>query len=245
MGRRSESAEGFSVSLCLLQITLISGAFYLWTSPLLHPVKLMVVLFHEMSHGLMAIATGGKVLNIIVSADEGGACNSEGGIGVLIVSAGYLGSMFLGGLILYLSRFRGWAAAVYLLLTMLLATAIFTVLHDPYTRRFATGLAGSFIFLGLLLPRVLGALFLRLLGTVSCLYVIFDIYTDILATSRAGAGIVNDAVAFAQMTGLSPKAVGLAWLLISLVYFFTVLRIMMLRAEGAEESSVKAAAVAA
>ena len=33
----------------------------LWWSPVIYPVKLFVVLLHEVSHALMAVATGGEL----------------------------------------------------------------------------------------------------------------------------------------------------------------------------------------
>src|SRR5262249_15365320 len=162
-----------------------------------------------------------------ITSDEGGACETEGGIALLIVSSGYLGSMMFGGLILYLSRFRGGLPVVYTLLTLLLGAAIFTVLHEPYSRTFAMGLAGSFIFAGLLAPAVLGALFLRVLGTVNCLYSLFDIYWDILANNRPGYTAENDAVAFSSLTGIPPEVVGLLWLGASALFFLFILKMMV------------------
>jgi hypothetical protein len=201
------------------------AVFYLWSSPVIQPVKIMVVLVHEMSHGFMALATGGKVVRIVIEADEGGYCETVGGIGELIVSAGYLGSMFFGGLLLYLSRFRGAMAVVYTFLTLTLIAAIFTVLESGFARTFATSLAASFIFVGLLAPAVVGAVFLRILGTVSCLYSIFDIYWDVLATQRLGYTVENDAVAFSQLTGVDPQLVGGLWFLVSVLYFLFILKL--------------------
>ncbi|HVR74106.1 MAG TPA: M50 family metallopeptidase [Planctomycetota bacterium] len=227
MGRNTGDGEGFSVFRVITHCFLICVVFYFWTSPVIHPLKLMVVLFHEMSHGLMAILTGGRILSIVITADEGGACETEGGIALLIVSAGYLGSMFFGGLLLYLSRFREYIPGVCMLLTLALGAGIFTVLHDAYSRTFATGLAGSFIFVGLLLPSLIGILCLRIIGTVSCLYSIFDIYWDILARSHDGHTPENDAVAFSQLTGIDARAVGLLWLGLSFIYFLVILKIMV------------------
>ena len=226
MARAAEYREGVSVPLIVWQSFLISAVFYMWASPVIQPVKLMVVLFHEMSHGLMALASGGRVLEILITADEGGACETEGGVALLIVSAGYLGSMFFGGLLLYLSRFKGCVPVVFTALTLTLGAAIFTVLHDPYSRTFASALAGSFIFVGILSPAVVGAFFLRILGTVSCLYSIFDIYWDILANGSSSLG-ENDAVAFSQLTGMPADVVGMMWLAVSTLYFLTVLKIIV------------------
>lgn len=222
-----EQGDGVSAPRLIAQCILFCGVFYLWSSPIIQPIKIMVVLFHEMSHGLMALVSGGQVLRIVITADEGGACETQGGMALLIVSAGYLGSMFFGGLLLYLSRFRGSVPVIFTFLTLVVAAAIVTVLHDPYSRSFATALAGSFVFLGLLSPVLIGALILRVLGTVSCLYSIFDIYWDILARGTAEAPAENDAVAFSQLTGFSATSVGLLWLAVSALYFIFVLRIII------------------
>ncbi len=232
MARSPSYADSFSVSQFIMQCGLICAVFGLWHSPLIQPVKLMVVLFHELSHGLMALFSGGQVHNVILTADEGGACETSGGVPLFIVSAGYLGSMTMGGLMLYLSRVKGCVTLVYILLFMTLTAAIFTVLRDPYSRRFATGLAAAFLVLGFLVPTLLGALFLRILGTVSCLYSIFDIYWDVLATDRPGYTPENDAVAIANLTGVSPHVVGLLWLGLSVLFFLALLKIMVLREPG-------------
>ncbi len=226
MSKKIKDSDDFSVAQVLIQFILIGAIFLAWSSSAIQPVKIMVVLFHELSHGLMAIATGGKVLNIVVTWDEGGFCETEGGVAALIVSAGYLGSMFFGGLLLYLSRFRGYVPCVYMILTLTLVAAMITVLSDPFSRSFATGLAAAFLLLGLLAPAAISALFLRVLGTVSCLYSLFDIYGDVLVSGGSG-GIANDATVFSEITGVSPALVGSAWLAVSFAYFLTVLRFVV------------------
>ena len=64
---------------------------------------------------------------------------------------------------------------------------------------------------------------MRAIGTFTCLYSIFHIYWDILASQGAAAGL-NDAVAFSQLTGAEPQVVGVAWLTVCLVFFLLVLK---------------------
>lgn len=213
----------FSVSHLALQVVLTCLVFYLWSSPLVQPIKLMVVLFHELSHGMMALFTGGKIISILITADEGGACETEGGSEALIVTAGYLGSMFVGGMILYLSRARHFVPLVFGLLTLILVAAITTVIRDSYSRTFASGLAVAFVLCGFLAPSTIGILLLRAIGTFTCLYSIFDIYWDVLADQGAAFN-QNDAMAFSQLTGAEPQVVGAAWLVACLVFFLVVLK---------------------
>ena len=213
----------FSLSHLALQLVLTCLVFYLWSSPLVQPIKLMVVLFHELSHGMMALFTGGKIIEIVITADEGGACETEGGSAPLIVTAGYLGSMFVGGMILYLSRARHFVPLVFGLLTLILVAAITTVIRDSYSRTFASGLAVAFVLCGFLAPSTIGLLLLRAIGTFTCIYSIFDIYWDILADQGAAFN-QNDAMAFSQLTGAEPQVVGAAWLVACLVFFLVVLK---------------------
>ena len=223
MPARPEKSEGISLQNIVLQFALMSAIFYLWSSPIMQPAKVMVVLFHEMSHGLMAILTGGKVIGISITADEGGACETEGGLPLLIVSAGYLGSMFFGGMILYLSRFRVFVPMVFGLLTLIVVSAIVTVLEDSYSKTFCAVLAGSFIVLGFLAPAIIGGFVLRVVGTVSCLYSVFDIYWDVLA-DRGSHAIQNDAAVFSDLSGVPVESVGMVWLVASVIFFLFVLR---------------------
>jgi len=218
---------GISLQNVIMQLALMGVVFYLWSSPLIQPVKLMVVLFHEMSHGLMAIATGGKVIAIEITANEGGACETEGGSAAMIVSAGYLGSMLFGSLVLYLSRARHFVPIVYGILTLLLVAAIATVLRDSYSRTFASCFAGVFIVLGFIMPAGIGAFGLRALGTFACVYSIFDIYWDILA-KRTDGPVFNDATAFSEITGVAPQMVGMAWLVTCMVFFLFTMRAALL-----------------
>jgi len=59
--------------------------------------------FHEISHGLMAIITGGSIVSLTLNYDGSGLCVSQGGLLLLISFAGYFGSVVWGGLIYLLS----------------------------------------------------------------------------------------------------------------------------------------------
>ena len=231
---------GFSLASALIQLVLLFLAVRYWQVSAIQPLKLLVVLLHEMSHGLMALATGGRVHDIVVTPAEGGSCESSGGNAVLIAAAGYLGSIFFGGMILRASRDRGSAAAAFALLTLLLLGAACTVLHDSYSRTFAFSLAATFMLVGIVAPGIFGGLFLRATGTVSCLYALFDIYGDILATRPEPGGVENDAETFSSLTGMPVQLVGASWLLISLLFFVAVLRSSVVhpaRAASASSSS--------
>lgn len=58
--------------------------------------------FHEISHGLMALLSGGSIKSITLNYDGSGFCVSQGGVRFLVSFAGYFGSIFWGAMI-YLS----------------------------------------------------------------------------------------------------------------------------------------------
>jgi hypothetical protein len=211
----------------VLQAGLVLAAIGFWNQPFIQPIKLLVVLLHEISHGLMALATGGAVEDILITPNEGGACRTDGGNALLIVSAGYLGSMFFGGLFLSASKSRGSAMIIYGLSAVLLFGAGLTVLRDSYSRTFALATAGASLFLGVLMPGFISSFVLRWVGTVSSLYVFIDIYNDILSENAVAASQPSDAAAFSRITGVPAVAIGVMWLAVSAVYFLFMLKMSL------------------
>ena len=95
--------------LLLLLATVIT--LVLWFLPyadyLVYPIRLFVTFVHESSHALIAVLTGGSVQSLTIAADGSGVVYSapSGMIGGLLTSsAGYLGTMAFGVLLLFLIR---------------------------------------------------------------------------------------------------------------------------------------------
>ena len=81
--------------------------------------------FHEISHGIAALITGGKIVNIQLSLSGAGLCTTQGGSDFLITFSGYAGAIFWGGLIYALaSKNQGMARAVSYFILALLAVTI-------------------------------------------------------------------------------------------------------------------------
>jgi len=100
---------------------LASSALSLFFIPLVNlPFSWMETFFHEMSHGLMALITGGSIQQVILHMDGSGECLTEGGWQFAVVWAGYAGAVFWGGLI-YLSAtlFRKHPAKILLLMLLI------------------------------------------------------------------------------------------------------------------------------
>lgn len=76
--------------------------------------------FHEISHGLAAILTGGTVLRIQLFANGAGLCTTQGGISFIISFAGYAGATFFGWGIYRLAGTHQRTAQIFSVLIFLL-----------------------------------------------------------------------------------------------------------------------------
>lgn len=185
----------------------------MWESPLMFPLKVFVVLIHEISHGLAAVLTGGAIESIRLTANQGGVCVTQGGSRFLTLSAGYLGSLFFGSLlVLVAARSRRDRALVALLGLLLLAV---TLLYVRTGFGFVYGLAvsGALILAARKLPESASDAILKVLGAVSCLYAVWDIASDVLLRDAPE----SDAQALARLTGIPALLWGLLWIGVAIV----------------------------
>ena len=77
-----------------------------WYTPLVYPLKIFVVLLHELSHALAIWATGGSVDRIVLDPRQGGATWGTGGSAFVALSAGYLGSLLWGTALVAAARWK-------------------------------------------------------------------------------------------------------------------------------------------
>lgn len=207
-------------------IVLIVLVTLLWNTLLVYPIKLFVVMLHEMSHGLMAIAFGGQIIEIQISQHIGGYCLytisptfwSE----FMTGSAGYLGSLFWGSLILVLAVKSERDKYITLLIGMILIILSYFVLQSG--EFFGTAMTFGLGLFMLIAFKYFGTFFhdlwLKFLGITSCAYVILDIKGDLIDNSNIG----SDADAIAALTGIPSVIVGVIWMVIAVITMFMVLR---------------------
>ena len=205
---------------------LITVVVVFWNTILVYPIKLFVVMLHEMSHGLMAVAFGGKIIAIQIDPQIGGYCQFEmepGFWGAFMTgSAGYLGSLFWGSLILVLAVKSEKDKYISLVIGIVLLGLSYFVLKSG--ELFGTAMtAGLGVFM-LIAYRFFGPLFhdlwLKFIGITSCAYVILDIKDDLIDRTNIG----SDADAIAELTGQSSLLIGIIWMLIAVLNLIVVLR---------------------
>lgn len=194
----------------IILIALLTCA--LWSTPLIYPLRLLVVFFHELSHGLAAILTGGSIISLTLSADEGGLATTQGGNLFLILSAGYVGSLLF-GVALFLIALRTKAdrlATAALGLCTLLIAALY--IRDGFPLAFCALTGLSLLLIARFLPVQVNDLVLRIVGLASMIYVPQDIISDTIARAH----LRSDARILAEEYGGATMLWGGAWLAISL-----------------------------
>lgn len=203
-----------------LPVLLGLAAILLWDTFVAYPFRIFVVFLHEISHGLAAVLTGGRIVSIGLSFDEGGVCVTQGGSRFLILSAGYLGSLLWGALFLLLAAWRRRAPAALALIGLF--TLVVTLLYVRTWFGFFYGLAAAAALLlvaGKLEPEVSEGL-LAAIGVMSCLYAVWDVASDVLLRSIPS----SDASALAGLTGIPAVVWGVLWIAASLWVIVSVLR---------------------
>jgi len=186
----------------------------LWNTGVVFPLKILVVFFHELSHGIMALLTGGKIVQIQLTFMEGGVCLTEGGNRFWTLFAGYLGSLLWGGLILMTAtRGKKQPAVTLWLGIVLVATGLLFIRPlIGFGMLFALLAGAGLIAAGLKLDREWNILILKVIGLTSCMYAVLDIMSDVLA--RPGA--MSDARMLAELTHIPAFLWGLLWFCLGL-----------------------------
>jgi hypothetical protein len=190
----------------------------LWNTRFVYPLKILVVFFHELSHGLAALITGGSIVRIEIVAQEGGLCVTMGGSRFLVLTAGYLGSLIWGGVLLLLAARtrldRGVSVALGAIL--LLVTLVYVRPFGGFGFIFGAISGSALVAVGLILPEAVNDYMLRLVGLTSCLYAVLDIKSDIIDRPN----LRSDAVMLAEYTGLPSLFWGILWIAVAVVAAF-------------------------
>jgi len=202
--------------LTLLAVLVAVGLLF-WDSPVLTPVKLLVVMGHESGHALATLLAGGKVQRVLLAADQSGACLSALPPGawptILVYSAGYVGSAIAGAVLLVLAfRFR-LARGVLAAYAVWLAAMGFVVAGNAFTVAFCLGMAlvlgATARWLPLLGVRVL----VLFLAAFTGLYALFDLRDDLW---NSAVRAQSDAALLALHTPLPAFFWAVLWSMISI-----------------------------
>jgi len=233
-----------------LALALIASLL-LWNLPfgglVLYPFKILATWLHEMSHGLLMIATGAQLDRVVIYRDTSGLSYAVYAVSApgtaAIAAAGYMGTALWGAVLLVATptaKSARWALIAIAVLMM--ATVVFAIVPTPEEGRFGqwaiSGIAIGLAVCGLVLPprwRVFGAHFI---AAQACINALLDIRV-LLRPMQAVNGMLttgtSDATAMADNTfgTRHPWAVwfwAIVWLAWSLAVLYAALRVSGSRA---------------
>ncbi len=189
-------------------ISIVVISFFFWNTYLIYPIKLFIVLLHEISHGISAIISGGKIIQIEVDYSLGGLCTVEGGNEILIAFSGYIGSIVLGGFLYYGAYHKKYLKIT----TSILAALIIFFAANYINNLFGTLFSILYFLILLFIPRLvnekINKIFFSSVGLISMLYVLTDIKEDLFTLEFRQ----TDAQVLSEIIGFHPIIWGLLWL---------------------------------
>lgn len=201
-------------------IALTIAVFALWSTPVVLPLKLLVVFFHELSHGAAAILTGGSIESISVNFQQGGEAWTRGGSRFLILTAGYLGSLLIGATLLLAALKARADRAILAGLGVVLIVVLVLYVRDIPAAVICALTAAALLAAAKYLSEQICDLILRVIGLSSLIYVPYDIFDDTLRRSS----LQSDARMLAEEIGGTTMIWGVLWLIISFAVIFMCLR---------------------
>lgn len=219
------SPSHLTLMRALALILCVAAGIYFWDSPVLWPVKLLVVMVHETGHAMATLLVGGSVDRVVLNADESGSCLSRlppsffGRIAVY--SAGYLGSSIAGALLLMASlRWKmrrvvlGGLCVWLVVMGVLYAGNIFTLVFCAVT--------AAVLGVGAKVLPERGVEGVNLfLASFCALYALIDLRDD-LWDSRVRS--ISDAALLAEQTWVPAVIWAAIWTALSLVLIALALR---------------------
>ncbi|HSK62343.1 MAG TPA: M50 family metallopeptidase [Pyrinomonadaceae bacterium] len=238
--RLSQDARPQAMTLLVAAAISVLLWFIPFAEVLTYPFRIFVTFIHEGGHAIAALLVGHSVESLSVATDAGGLTQTFGQQGWLsalfISSAGYLGAMAFGALLLILIR-RTIAARIVLLSSAVLVfglTIIFGFIKPVFTFNSWSGIpftlfAGMFISVALVLiakfasARV-ATFFVSFLAVQCILNALFDLKTLLFLSSPLAAGQPNDAANMAAATGIPAIFWAAIWIALALGILWFAMR---------------------
>ena len=245
--RLSQDARPQAMTLLIAATISVVLWFIPFAEFLTYPFRIFVTFIHEGGHALAALLTGNSVASLSVATNASGETyTTQGGLisTFFVSSAGYLGSMAFGALLLILIR-KAVAARIVLLgcaLYVFALTMIFGFIKPLFWVKAWSGipftlLAGVFISIGLvLIARFASArvatFFVSFLAVQSVLNALFDLKTVFFLSSPLGQPVPTDAMNMAQATGIPAIFWTIAWIAFALGLLWFAMRFYVARRES-------------
>ena len=238
--RLSQDARPQAMTLLVAATISVVLWFIPYAEVLTYPFRIFVTFIHEGGHAIAALLTGNSVQSLSVAMNASGETyTTQGGLisQVFIASAGYLGSMAFGALLLVLIR-RAVAARIVLLSCAVLIfglTMIYGLIKPVFSFSSWSGIpftlvAGTLIAAGLvLIARFASArvatFFVSFLAVQCVLNALFDLKTVFFLSSPFAGSAQTDAFNMSQATGLPAILWTVVWIALALGILWFAMRL--------------------
>lgn len=211
--------SGLEIPLILAVISL-----FCWDSVILLPAKLLTVFFHELSHGIAAILTGGRIVEISINLRQGGVCYFEGGWFWLTATAGYLGSLLWGSGILLASLRRGMSRIITTTVGIIILVVAVLFMREAEALAISILSGAGLIYIGSKLKETYCDIFIKYISLISCFYVVFDIKDDLLDRTicSSDAYRISKAIFPGFMVPAGSYIIGIIWMGITIYILWRV-----------------------
>lgn len=194
--------------------------FVFWQTPAVIPLKILIVFFHEAAHAIATILTGGEVLSLDISSNQGGSVWSRGGNRFITLTAGYLGSLLIGiSLLVAATRTKADRTIMAVCGVVMLVIAGLYI-RSGFALGFTIAIGVGMLVLARFFSHGVNDMALRVIGLSSMIYVPYDIFSDTLARSAAR----SDARMLAEEFGGTTMMWGVLWLMVSIAMIGACLR---------------------
>lgn len=226
LGISSDARPQAAVLLTAAVISIV-----LWFIPfaeiLTYPFRIFVTFIHEGGHAIAAVLTGNSVESLSIATNASGETyTSQGGTfsQMFVASAGYLGAMTYGALLLVLIR-KAIAARIVLIGSAALVfalTAIYGLIKPamsgvvttslPFTILAGTLLAAGLILLAKYASARVATFFVSFLAVQCVLNALLDLKTVFFLSSPFAPSVPTDAVNMYNATGIPAFFWAAAWI---------------------------------
>ena len=244
--RISPDARPQALTLLIAAALSIALWFIPYAEILTYPFRIFVTFIHEGGHAIAALLTGNSVASLSVAMNASGETYTTLGsrwAQMFVASAGYVGAMAYGALLLVLIR-RAVAARIVLLgsaVLILALTLIFGLIKPllagvsgslsgvPFTLLAGVLLsAGLFAIARFTRPRV-AMFFVSLLAVQCVLNALLDLKTVFFLSAPFAPSVPTDAVNMANATGLPALLWAVVWIGAALGILVLAMRFYVVR----------------
>lgn len=197
-----------------------------------YPFRIFVTFIHEGGHAIAALVTGNSVQSLSVAMNASGETyTSQGGVfsQMLVSSAGYLGAMAFGALLLVLIR-RAVAARVVLLgsaVLILVLTTVFGLFKPmlagswsslsgvPFTLVAGIALAAGLVAVARFASARVATFVVSLLAVQCVLNALLDLKTVFFLSSPLAPTVPTDALNMRNATGVPAVIWAIVWIVVA------------------------------